>query len=39
MVRMTPSLLILKLSWNKERPASDFTLPKKKKSNGAILGE
>jgi hypothetical protein len=33
MVQMTPSSLLLKLSWDSERSASfDFTLPKRKKA-------
>jgi hypothetical protein len=33
MAQITPYRLILKLSWNKKRPASsDFTLGKRKKS-------
>jgi hypothetical protein len=39
-VQTTPYWLILKLSWDSERPASsDFTLGKRKKFVRAIFGE
>jgi hypothetical protein len=40
MVQMTPFRLILKLSWDNEKPAScDFALGKRKKSAVAISGK
>jgi hypothetical protein len=36
---MTPTHLLLKLSWDRDKPASsNFTLGKRKKSAGAISG-